>query len=214
MTSRLLYLLVVVAAGWAVTFALRSLPFVLFAGKDRELPGWVEKLGDIVSPVIIGGLIIYSYSGLEWRTAWPYLAGVLTVGLQLWRRNALVSIIAGTVLYMTLVSCCGCKTRGTLELDAQHPAVSVTTVGVKFGEELVKPEEVPEILEDYDVPKDRTIHILLEPEVKDLKPARYLMACLARAGYESPVLVTKRHGESYSTGRKPKVLKKKKTNIK
>ena len=97
----------------------------------------------------------------------------------------------------------GCATHRTLELDAQHPAVSVTTLGVKFGDEFVKPEEVAEILADYDVPHDRVIHILLEPAVRDLKPARYLMATLSRAGYTRPVLFTKRHAESENLG-KPK----------
>ena len=97
----------------------------------------------------------------------------------------------------------GCMSHRTLELDAQHPAVSVCTLGVKFGDEFVKPEEVAEILTDYDVPHDRVIHILLGPEVKDLRPARYLMATLRRAGYTRPVLVTKRHAESENLG-KPK----------
>ena len=97
----------------------------------------------------------------------------------------------------------GCATHRALELDAQHPAVSVCALGVKFGDELVKPEEVAEILEDYDVPHDRVIHILLDPEVKDLLPARTLMGYLSRAGYTRPVLVTKRHAESENLG-KPK----------
>ena len=104
---------------------------------------------------------------------------------------------------MSLLACGGCATRRTLELDAQHPAISVCTLGVKFGNELVNPEEVAEILADYDVPHDRVIHILLEPEVKDLRPARYLMATLSHAGYTRPVLVTKRHAESENLG-KPK----------
>ena len=97
----------------------------------------------------------------------------------------------------------GCTTRRTLELDARHPAVSVTTVGVKFGDELVQPEEVPGILEDYDVPHDRVIHIQLEPDVRDLMPARTLMGYLSRAGYTRPVLVTRQHAESENLG-KPK----------
>ena len=97
----------------------------------------------------------------------------------------------------------GCAAHRTLELDAQHPAVSVTTLGVKFGDELVQPEEVAEILTDYDIPHDRVIHILLDPEVKDLRPARVLMAYLRKAGYTRPVLVTKRHAESENLG-KPK----------
>ena len=97
----------------------------------------------------------------------------------------------------------GCATHRTLELDATHPAVSVTTLGVKFGDELVRPEEVPGILEDYDVPHDRVIHIQLEPDVRDLMPARTLMGYLSRAGYTRPVLVTHQHAESANLG-KPK----------
>ena len=97
----------------------------------------------------------------------------------------------------------GCTTHRTLELDARHPAVSVTTAGVKFGDEFVQPEEVAEILEDYDVPHDRVIHIQLEPDVKNLMPARTLMGYLSRAGYTRPVLVTHQHAESANLG-KPK----------
>ena len=98
----------------------------------------------------------------------------------------------------------GCTTHRTLELDAKHPAVSVSTLGVKFGDELVKPEEVAGILEDYDVPHDRVIHIQLEPDVRDLMPARTLMGCLSRAGYTRPVLVTRQHAESANLGKQRK----------
>ena len=195
------YMLGVVAAGFAINYGLRALPFVLFAGKDRELPRWVEKFGVFVSPVIIAGLIVYSYSGLEWKTVYPYLAGALTVGLQLWKKNPLVSIVVGTVLYMVLLNC-GCTNQRTLELDIRHPAVRVSTQGVLFGDRFVRPEEVSEILEDYDVPHDRVIHILLDPDVKDLGPARTLMGYLSVAGYTRPVLVTKRHAESVNLGKR------------
>ena len=100
-----LYMLGVLAVGFAVNYSLRALPFVLFAGRDRELPRWVERFGDFVSPVIIAGLIVYSYSGLAWQTVYPYLAGAIVVGLQVWKRNPLLSIVAGTVVYMLLLNC-------------------------------------------------------------------------------------------------------------
>ena len=203
MKEEIVYMLGIVGVGFAVNYALRALPFLLFSGRSRELPSWVDRLGKVISPVIIGCLIVYSYSGSAWRTPWPYIAGVVTVALQVWKRNPLMSIIAGTAVYMLLLNCCGCATHRTLELDAQHPAVEVSLLGVKFGNELVNPEEVPEILEDYDVQHDRVIHILLDPEVKDLLPARTLMGYLSRAGYTRPVLVTKRHAESENLG-KPK----------
>ena len=104
MTNEVPYMAGVVAACYAVNYGLRALPFVLFAGRDRELPLWVERFGSLISPVIIAALIVYSYSGLEWKSAWPYLAGLLTVGLQLWKRNPLASIVAGTALYMALLA--------------------------------------------------------------------------------------------------------------
>ena len=206
MESRILYLIMVVTAGWVVTFALRSLPFLLFAGKDRQLPGWVAKLGNVVSPMIIGGLIIYSYATLKigegdsaiaaWKTIWPYLAGFLTVGLQLIWRNPLLSIIAGTVLYMCLVNC-GCTTTKIIELDARKPSIRVSTQGFLIGNRYVKPDEIIEALNDYEIPHDRVIHILIDEDMEtNLKPARVFMGMLAKNGYRRSVLVTKKHAES------------------
>ena len=108
-------------------------------------------------------------------------------------------------LIISAVLCCaGCATHRTLELDAKHPAVSVSPLGIKFGNEFVEPEEVARILEDYEVPHDRVIHIQLEPDVKDLMPARTLMGYLSRAGYTRPVLVTHQHAESENLGRPKK----------
>ena len=200
-----------IAVAALVTFLLRALPFILFAGKGRALPPAVERLGALVSPVIIAGLIAYSYYGLyradgfdpsrDW--AWPILAGVLTVALQLWKGNPLASILAGTVLYMCLLSC-GCATSRAIELDAKNPAVRVSLRGVLFDGTFVTAEEVPERLTDYAVPKDRVIHILLDADVRDLRPARLVMAHLRKAGYTRPVLVTKRHADSFVTDRKAK----------
>ena len=198
-----LYMLGVVAVGFAVNYALRSLPFILFAGRDRELPRWVERFGAFVSPVIIAGLIVYSYSGLEWKTVYPYLAGAIVIGLQVWKRNPLVSIVVGTVLYMAFLNCGCTTTHRTLELNARDPAVRVSAQGVRFCDELVQPQEVPEILEDYGVPHDRVIHIRLDPDVKDLRPATAVRVCLARSGYTRSILVTERHAESINLG-KPK----------
>ena len=100
----------------------------------------------------------------------------------------------------------GCATHRTLELDAQHPPFSVTTLGVKFGDELVRPEEAAGILESYDVPHDRVIYIRLDPDViRDLKTpsSAILRMSLSRAGYTRTIFVTERHAESENLG-KPK----------
>ena len=203
MRAEIVYMLGVTAVGFVVNYALRALPFLLFSGRGRALPGWIEPLGKVISPVIIAGLIVYAYAGSAWRTPWPYLAGAATVFLQLWKRNALLSIVTGTVLYMVLLNCCGCATQ-QVELDARHPAVRVSTQGFLFGEQYMKAEEIAETLTDYDVPRDRVIHIRLDPDFRDLRPARLLMAHLRKAGYTRPVLVTERHAVSENLGKPAK----------
>ena len=205
MRDEILYMAGIVLTGFLVNYSLRALPFALFSGRDRELPPWIERLGGVISPVIIGLLIVYAYSGSAWRTPWPYLAGLVTVALQVWKRNPLLSIIAGTALYMTLLSCCGCATRRAIALDARNPSVRVSTQGVLFGDLFVPAHEVPAILEDYDVPHTRVIHIRLDPDVMDLRPARTLMGYLSRAGYTRPVLVMKRHALSENRGRQSRL---------
>lgn len=98
----------------------------------------------------------------------------------------------------------GCMTRRSVQLDAKNPAVRVSLNGVLFGDVFVNPREVPEILDDYGVPRDRVIHILLDGDVRDLRQARFLMGCLARAGYTRPVLVTRRHAEAVNLGKRKK----------
>ena len=106
MGDEILYMTGIVAAGFVVNFGLRALPFILFGGKDRTIPAWIDRVSGFISPVIIAALVVYSFAGLAWRTPWPYVAGALSVGLQLWKRNPLLSIIAGTTIYMLLLNLC------------------------------------------------------------------------------------------------------------
>ena len=105
MREEIIYMLGIVAAGFVVNFGLRALPFILFGGKDRTIPAWIDRMSGFISPVIIAALVVYSFAGLAWRAPWPYVAGVLSVVFQLWKRNPLLSIIAGTVIYMLLLNC-------------------------------------------------------------------------------------------------------------
>lgn len=112
------------------------------------------------------------------------------------------AILVLSVWTVLAFAAAGCMTRRTITLDAQNPAVRVSVNGVLFGDTFVKAAEVPEILDDYDVPRERVIHIFLDKDVKDLREARFLMGMLAKAGYTRSVLVTKRHSESMNLGRK------------
>ena len=89
-----------------VTAALRFLPFLLLGG-DKKTPQIVQKLGRILPYAIMGMLVVYCLKGVTFTSAAgfvPSLLACLAVGvLYVWKRNTLVSIVAGTVCYMLLV---------------------------------------------------------------------------------------------------------------
>lgn len=90
------------AASWAVIYLLRAFPFIAFGRCGGERP-WLRAAEKWLSPIVIAILVVYSFASLEWRTPLPYAAGATVVVLQLATRNGLLSIFAGTALYMLLV---------------------------------------------------------------------------------------------------------------
>ena len=88
------------------TVITRFLPFLLFpAGK--ETPKYVEYLGKALPYATIGLLVVYCLKGitpLSYPYGLPELLAVLTVvALHVWKGNSLLSIGAGTGIYMVLV---------------------------------------------------------------------------------------------------------------
>lgn len=66
-----------------------------------------------------------------------------------------------------------------------------------IGRYYIDPKDLPDILEDYEVPHDSVIHILVDEDAQhNLKPARVVMGMLAHQGYRRSVLVTKKRAES------------------
>lgn len=196
MLNRYFYLAAVVAVCWAVIFSLRALPFVLFGSRKKPFSPKVEGFfGNVLSPIIIAAVILWAYSGLEYKTLYPYVAGLLTIGIHLWRRNALMSVIVGTLAYMTLVNLCGCASERIITLDKENPSIHVTNLGIKIEENFVEEKDVAQLLIDNDIPKTRVIHILVDDDLRELKTSKNLMASLCAAGYSRPVLVTKQHAE-------------------
>ena len=92
-----------VVVSLVVIYALRAAPFVLFSRKASAGSPLLAAIERWISPVAIAALAVYSYAGLEWRTASPYVAGAVVVVLQLLFRQGLLSILAGTALYMALI---------------------------------------------------------------------------------------------------------------
>lgn len=89
-----------------VTFLTRALPFLLF-GRGGKPPRVVLYLGRYLPPAVIAMLIVYCLRGVRFSTPGQWLpsliAGAAVVLLHLWKKNNLLSILGGTVLYMVLV---------------------------------------------------------------------------------------------------------------
>ena len=97
-------LIIVVAV--LVTMLTRFLPFLIF-GKKGKTPPFITDLGKVLPFAIMGMLVVYCLKDIT-PIAYPYgipeLLGCLAVvGLHIWKRNTLLSIGGGTVLYMLLV---------------------------------------------------------------------------------------------------------------
>ena len=100
------YLLSAVAVAAAVTWALRALPFTALAPLRAS-----AAVGYLAARMPLGVMVILlAYTVRDLPLAHPVqaLPGVLalaaTVGLHLWRRNAVLSILGGTVINMALAS--------------------------------------------------------------------------------------------------------------
>lgn len=98
-------LLIIIAVA-ATTFATRLVPFLLFP-KGKEIPAVIRYLGKVLTPAVIGMLVVYCLKEMPvLRPPYgiPEFAAVfVTAILHVWKRNNLLSIGAGTVLYMVLI---------------------------------------------------------------------------------------------------------------
>lgn len=107
-----------------VTFLTRFLPFLLFDRGDSP-PKLVLYLGRVLPPAVIAMLIVYclrspavavdpgltaTLSGwwasiVSFFVGWApqLISGLVVVVLHVWKKNNLLSIFSGTILYMILI---------------------------------------------------------------------------------------------------------------
>lgn len=98
--------LIIILVIAAVTFFTRALPFLIFYGQG-ETPQYIVYIGKVLHPAVIGMLIIYcvkNVSILKIPYGMPEAISIIAVAaLHVWKRNNLISILSGTVLYMFLI---------------------------------------------------------------------------------------------------------------
>ncbi len=96
----------VIAVITLVTALTRFLPFAVF-GRGRKTPPLVEKLGRLLPYSIMGMLVVYCLKGTSFSSLGGFVPALISIfvvtGVYLWRKNTLLSIVAGTVTYMILV---------------------------------------------------------------------------------------------------------------
>ncbi|MDR1748046.1 MAG: AzlD domain-containing protein [Spirochaetaceae bacterium] len=88
-----------------IIFATRAFPFVLFS--RHKPPGILLFIEKYIPPMIMAVLVVYCLKSVSFTSA-PYgvpeLAALLFVtAVHLWRKNAMLSIFGGTILYMVLI---------------------------------------------------------------------------------------------------------------
>lgn len=89
------------------TLITRFTPFLVFP-LGKEAPKYVRYLGKALPGAALGMLVIYCFkdvSVLSGSHGIPELIALAAVvGLHLWKRNMLLSIAAGTAVYMLLMA--------------------------------------------------------------------------------------------------------------
>ena len=98
---------VLIGVAAVITAMLRFLPFLIFGGK-RKTPEFINYLGKVLPFAIMAMLVVFCLKNLS-ITVFPHgipeLISVVTVVLlHIWKRNTLLSIIGGTVLYILLIN--------------------------------------------------------------------------------------------------------------
>lgn len=100
------YLVAAVATAVAVTWGLRALPFAVLAPlRSSPVVAYLNARMPVGIMVILAVYTLRDFSPHVPLEAWPtVLALAFTVGVHLWRRNPVLSILGGTVVHAALAS--------------------------------------------------------------------------------------------------------------
>lgn len=88
------------------TLITRFLPFLVFPA-NRPAPKYIQYLGKMLPSAALGILVIYCFKEVDFLSGshgLPELICAAVVAfLHLWKRQMLLSIAVGTILYMLLI---------------------------------------------------------------------------------------------------------------
>ena len=102
-TAQILISIALLTLGTMLT---RFLPFIIFR-ENREAPKFVQYLGNVLPAAIFSMLVVYCLKNVQLFSGShglpEFIAIGITTALHLWKRQILLSIAGGTVVYMLLV---------------------------------------------------------------------------------------------------------------
>ncbi len=88
-----------------IIFLERAFPFLLFSKK--EPPALIKFIERFIPPMVITALLVYCLKDLSLTQRQNFVPAIsalaLTILLHIWKRNSLISIFSGTILYMVLI---------------------------------------------------------------------------------------------------------------
>lgn len=98
-------LITMIICGFA-TFGMRALPFIIFDPK-RGIPKKVKALGDMLPSAVMATLVIYCLKSVSpsniTGSIQLIIASISVVVIHLIKRNTILSICVGTIVYMILL---------------------------------------------------------------------------------------------------------------
>ena len=111
MTMSLPQAVITVAIVIAGTVFTRFISYLAFP-EGKAIPPFITYLGKVLGPAVFGLLVVYCFRNSDLFTPFalggthgiPELIGLLVTSvLFCWKRNMMVSMLAGTVAYMLIV---------------------------------------------------------------------------------------------------------------
>lgn len=107
---------VLIICAAVVTLVLRAIPFMVFSG-DKKMPEGVKRIVDLFPATIMAVLVVYciktdlygikeilcKQDGNIVNIISTIIALASVTAVHLWKRNTLISIAVGTVVYMVLI---------------------------------------------------------------------------------------------------------------
>ncbi|MGN0520814.1 MAG: branched-chain amino acid transporter permease [Candidatus Fimenecus sp.] len=106
MTMTLTEQIITIAVIVLATMLTRFLPFLLFPA-DKPTPKYLQYLGKVLPAAVFGLLVVYCLKNVDILSGShgipELLAIAVVVALHLWKKQMLLSIAGGTIVYMLLV---------------------------------------------------------------------------------------------------------------